>query len=182
MKRQRLIEYAAVIIGAVVLAFAVQAYVVKPYRIPSLSMAATLRPADRVLVNRVVYHLRAPHRGDVVVIDSQAVGRVLIKRIIGLPGETISLSGGHVFIDGRRLYEPYVRRVDGRPEPTTPFEDVEAGWSLQRPYVVPQGHYFLMGDNRSISDDSRDWGPAASSEIIGEAFCTYWPLNRARRL
>ena len=145
-------------------------------------MAATLRPADRVLVNRVVYHLRAPHRGDVVVIDSQAVGRVLIKRIIGLPGETISLSGGHVFINGRRLYEPYVRREDGRPEPTTPFEDVEAGWSLQRPYVVPQGHYFLMGDNRSISDDSRDWGPAASSEIIGEAFCTYWPLNRARGL
>ena len=146
-------------------------------------MAATLRPADRVLVNRFVYHLRAPHRGDVVVINSQALGRVLIKRIIGLPGETISLSGGHVYINGRRLYEPYVRRADGRPEPTVAVRGRQRpGGRCSDPTCVPQGHYFLMGDNRSISDDSRDWGPAASSEIIGEAFCTYWPLNRARGL
>lgn len=167
---------------AVVLALAVQAYVVKPYRIPSLSMAQTLVPRDRVLVNRLVYHLRKPHRGDVVVIDSAAVGRILIKRVIGLPGETIALRGGAVYIDGRLLREPYVRRVAGQPEATLPFTGTGNPWSLERPYVVPADHYFLMGDNRSVSDDSRDWGAAPAHELIGEAFCTYWPLTRTRGL
>ncbi len=182
MRRRYVLEYLVVAVVAVVLALAVQAYIIKPYRIPSLSMAQTLVPRDRVLVNRVVYHLRQPHRGDVVVLDSSAVGRILIKRVIGLPGETISVKGGSVYIDGRRLIEPYVRRVDGHPEATLAFTGTGKPWSLERPYVIPQGHYFLMGDNRSVSDDSRDWGPAPEHELIGEAFFTYWPLTRAHGL
>ena len=182
MRRRWVFEYVIVAAVAVMMALAVQAYVVKPYRIPSLSMAATLVPRDRVLVNRVVYHLHEPRRGDIVVIDSSVVGRILIKRVVALPGETIALADGHVYVNGRRLAEPYVKRVGGRPEATLPFTGTGRPWSLEHPYVVPLGHYFLMGDNRSVSDDSRDWGPAPAHELIGEAFCTYWPLTRARGL
>ena len=182
MRGRTIAEYLLVALCAVVAALLIQAFLIKPYRIPSESMAATLVPRDRVLVNRVVYRLHAPGRGDIVVIDSAAVGRILIKRVVALPGETISLSGGSVYIDGRRLDEPYVQRVNGRAEPTEPFRGTGQPWSLERPYKVPAGHYFLMGDNRTVSDDSRDWGPAPRREVIGEAFLTYWPLSRLHGL
>ena len=87
-----------------------------------------------------------------------------------------------MYIDGQRLDEPYVRRVDGSPEPTEPFRGTGKPGRSKRPYKVPPGHYFLMGDNRTVSDDSRDWGPAPRREIIGEAFFTYWPLSRLHTL
>ncbi len=182
MKPRTLAEYVLVALGAVAVALLLQAYIVKPYRIPSESMAATLVPQDRVLVNRVVYKLHGPRRGDIVVFDCTALGHVLIKRIVGMPGDVISLRRGRVYIDGKRLREPYVRRVDGRQEPTEPFRGTGEPWSLEEPYRVPEGHYFLMGDNRTVSDDSRDWGPAPRRDIIGEAFVTYWPLSRLHTL
>jgi len=182
MRRRSLAEYLLVAICAVVAALLVQAYVVKPYRIPSESMASTLVPRDRVLVNKVVYRTRDPHRGDIVVIDSHVLNKVLIKRIVGLPGERIALDGGRVYIDGRALAEPYVDVTGGRREQTDPFIGTGKPWSLESPYVIPAGHYFVMGDNREVSDDSRDWGTVPRSEIIGEAFFTYWPLNRAHGL
>jgi signal peptidase I len=182
VKPRALVEYVTVALAAVAVALLLQAFIVKPYRIPSESMALTIEPKDRVLVNRVIYRLHPPHRGDVVVIDSAAVGRVLIKRVIGLPGDVVALKGGSVYVNGRRLDEPYVPRADGRPEPTEPFRDTGEPWSLERPYKVPAGHYFLLGDNRTVSDDSRDWGPAPQREIVGEAFFTYWPLSRLRSL
>jgi signal peptidase I len=182
LKRRGLIDYGVVVVVAFLVALLVQAFLVKPYRIPSESMAATLVPRDRVLVNRVVYRLHEPRRGDVVVLDSAAVGCVLIKRVVGLPGETLSLRGGAVYIDGRRLEEPYVARRDGETEPTAAFAGTGRPWSLERPYTVPTGHYFLMGDNRVVSDDSRDWGPAPRREIVGMAFLTYWPLSRLHGL
>lgn len=182
MKRRTFAEYLLVALCAIVAALLVQAFLIKPYRIPSESMAATLVPRDRVLVNRVVYRLHGPGRGDIVVIDSAAIGRILIKRVVALPGETISVSGGSVYIGGRRLDEPYVHRVHGEIEPTEPFRGTGQAWSLEHPYTVPAGHYFLMGDSRAVSDDSRDWGPAPRREIIGEAFLTYWPLSRLHGL
>ncbi len=182
MRGRTIAEYLLVALCAIVAALLVQAFLVKPYRIPSESMAATLVPRDRVLVNRAVYRLHAPGRGDIVVIDSAAVGRILIKRVVALPGETISVDGGAVYVDGRRLDEPYVHRVYGQPEATEPFRGTGKDWSLERPYKVPAGYYFLMGDNRAVSDDSRDWGPAPRHEIIGEAFLTYWPLSRLHGL
>jgi signal peptidase I len=182
MRGRTIAEYLLVVLCAVAAALLVQAYLVKPYRIPSESMAATLVPRDRVLVNRVVYRLHAPGRGDIVVLDSAAVGHILIKRVVGLPGETISVDGGSVYIDGRRLDEPYVHRLNGEREPTEAFRGTGHAWSLERPYKVPSGRYFLMGDNRVVSDDSRDWGPAPRREIIGEAFLTYWPLSRLHGL
>lgn len=182
MSRRSIAEYAVVALCAVGVALLVQAFLVRPYRIPTESMAATLVPRDRVLVNRVIYRLREPRRGEIVVIDSAAVRRILIKRVVALPGDVISVEGGSVFVDGERLDEPYVRRVDGQTEPTEPFIGTGRPWSLERPFTVPAGHYFLMGDNRVVSDDSRDWGPASRREIIGEAFLTYWPLTRLHGL
>jgi signal peptidase I len=182
VSRRSLAEYAVVALCAVGVALLVQAFLVRPYRIPSESMAATLVPSDRVLVNRVIYRLRDPRRGEIVVFDSAAVGHILIKRVVGLPGDVISVDGGSVFVNGRRLVEPYVRRVDGQTEPTEAFIGTGRPWSLEHAYTVPAGHYFLMGDNRVVSDDSRDWGPAPRGEIIGEAFATYWPLTRVRGL
>ena len=167
MRRRSLAEYLLVAIVAVVAALLVQAYVIKPYRIPSESMAATLVPHDRVLVNKVVYRMRDPHRGDIVVIDSKVLNKVLIKRVVGLPGERIALKGGAVYIDGRRLSEPYGDVTGGRREQTDPFFGTGKPWALVTSYVIPAGHYFVMGDNREVSDDSRDWGTVPRSEIIG---------------
>ena len=177
--RKTTIEYTLIIVCAIGLALLIQAFGIKPYRIPSASMTNTLKIGDRVLVNRVVYHLRKPHRGDIVVFSSPraAGGITLIKRIIGLPGETISLKGGAVYINGRRLNESYVRKVNGAALPTEPFSDGRT-WSLAQPYTVKADQYFVMGDNREESDDSRDWGPILKSELIGVAFFKYWPPSR----
>jgi signal peptidase I len=176
-KRKSIIEYGLIIVGAVLLALLLQAFVVKPYRIPSDSMLNTLKPLDRVLVNRLIYRFRKPRRGDIIVFNSKAVGKTLIKRIVGLPGEEISLADGHVYINGRIVHERYVRVVQGVATPTDPFNDGQP-WSLAEPYRIPAGHYFVMGDNRLQSDDSRDWGTVARSEIVGEAFFRYWPVGR----
>ena len=176
-RRRLIIEYAIIAIVAVLVAVLVQAYIVKPYRIPSESMENTLMPGDRVFVNRFIYHFKDVNRGNVVVFKSPSDGTVLIKRVIGLPGNVISLKDGSVYVDGKKLDEPYVRTDAGAPEPTEPFDNGEP-WDLQKPYTVPAGNYFMMGDNRTNSGDSREFGPVSQNALIGEAFFIYWPLNR----
>jgi signal peptidase I len=169
----------AAAIGVVIL---LKNYVVNPYRIPSSSMEPTLhcaRPAqgceaarsDRVLVNRLIFHLRDPRRGDVVVfktppetLEQCGAGGDFVKRLIGLPGETVSERNGRVFIDGRPLEEPYV--TPSRRDTRT------GGWT------VPDGQYFMMGDNRNSSCDSRAWGSVPRENLIGTVFATYWPPSR----
>jgi signal peptidase I len=176
-RRRLIIEYAVIAIVAVLVAVLVQAYVVKPYRIPSESMENTLMPGDRVFVNRFIYHFTSVDRGNIVVFKSPSDGTVLIKRVIGLPGNVISLKDGAVYIDGKKLDEPYVRTQAGAPEPSEPFDNGEP-WDLQKPYTVPANNYFMMGDNRTNSGDSREFGPVSKNALIGEAFFIYWPLNR----
>ena len=171
------LEYAVLAVVAITVALLVQAYLVKPYRIPSESMENTLLIGDRVLVDRLSWRFGDPQRGDIVVFHPPFSGPVLIKRIIAMPGETISLSGGHVYIDGRRLNEPYVRRLNGVQEPTEPFSN-GLPWSLESPYTLPEGSYFAMGDNRTDSGDSREFGPVAREQMVGRAFARYWPPSR----
>ena len=164
-----------------------QAYVVNPYRSRprdggELNCARGLRSrclarfSDRVLANRFVYHFRDPARGDIIVFETPAEARVkcgaggtFVKRIIGLPGERVGIrlrrGAGFVYIDGKRLEEPYIEndRRDIGPEET---------------FRVPQGAYFVMGDNRSQSCDSREWGTVPRKNLIGKVFATYWPPNR----
>ena len=177
------IELILILAVAFGLAYLVQGWVVKPYRIPSVSMEPTLKVGDMVLVNRFIYRIHPPHRGDVIVFHPPGVGQTpirgarteasvnFIKRVIGLPGETIQIVHGTTLICKAphracfALHEPYVMAHH--------YPSDNYG-----PYTIPQGDYFVMGDNRGNSDDSRVWGPLPRRNIIGEAFLIYWPLDR----
>jgi signal peptidase I len=157
-----------------VLALALRTFVVEPFWIPSESMEQTLHGCtgcndDRLLVDKLSYRLHPVHRGDVVVFKRppsvNAAERVLIKRVIGLPGEKVSGRDGKVWIGNRVLDEPY---VNGVCKGTQDFAAV----------TVPAGDVFVMGDNRCDSTDSRVFGPIRKSSIIGRAFLIIWPLGR----
>ena len=171
------LEYAVLAVVAIAVALLIQAFLVKPYRIPSESMENTLLIGDRVLVDRVSWRFSEPQRGDITVFHPPFDGPVLIKRIIGMPGDELSLSGGGLYVNGRRLEEPYVRRVDGQSVPTEPFAN-GLPWALVKPYTVPPDAYFMMGDNRTDSGDSREFGPVPRGQLVGHAFGRYWPLAR----
>jgi signal peptidase I len=174
------LDWAVTIVAAVLVVLALKTYVVTPYRIPSSSMEPTLscaRPgtgcsahfSDRVLACRICLDFSGPSRGDIVVFHAPAAavqrcseGGTFVKRLIGLPGDTVSERDGHVFVNGRRLDDSYVEYRDSR----------TATWH------VPKGEYFFMGDNRSQSCDSRQWGSVARSNLIGTVIFRYWPPNR----
>jgi signal peptidase I len=173
------IEWVLTIGVAVLVVLALKEWVVNPYRIPSASMEPTLhcaRPAggceagssDRVLANRFIYHLRRPHRGEIVVFNAPAgacgTGGTFVKRLIGLAGDRLQEKNGRWFVNGKRLDDSYVQPAR---------RDNGSGF-----YSIPQGRYFFLGDNRSESCDSRVWGPVPRSRLIGPVFATYWPLNR----
>jgi signal peptidase I len=184
------VEVVATIALALVLAESVQAAVVKPFVIPSQSMEPTLLPGQRVLVNRLAYDFGGlPQRGDIVVfhppssltcpvnvpvtepcprgVDSHA-SDYFVKRVIGLPGDRLSIKDGHPVINGKELTdEPYI----------TPCTD-STSCDMPHTIVIPRGDYYMLGDNRGDSDDSRYWGPVPLSWIIGEVFATYWPIDR----
>jgi signal peptidase I len=178
------IDWVVTIVGAVAIVLAIKAWVVNPYRIPSSSMEPTLhcaRPgsgcearfSDRVLANRFIYHFRKPHRGDIIVFKTPPLakqkcgaGGTFVKRLIALPGETWQEKNGFVYIDGKKLIEPYIK-ADRR----------DAGTSYP-PRKIPDGMYFMMGDNRTQSCDSREWGSVPRGNLIGEVFAVYWPPNR----
>jgi len=163
------VEWAVVLIVAVVVAIGIRTFVVQTFFIPSASMEPTLMIGDRILVDKISYHLHAVHRGDIVVFATppgENAGpnvKDLVKRIIGLPGERISSSGGQVLIDGKPLSEPWL--VPGT---------VTTGITPQK---IPPGEYFVMGDNRSDSQDSRFFGPIHKSLIVGRVVVKIWPLT-----
>ena len=191
--RRRLVEDGFIIALAVAIAVVVRAFVAQAYWIPSASMEPQLQINDRVVVSRLAFHLHPPHRGDIVVFKApagieappaassnplarglHAVGvalgfaqdqTVLIKRVIGLPGDQVSGRAGHVYIDGYRLVEPYLPRGTF----TSTFG----------PVTVPAGDVFVMGDNRTNSLDSRAFGVVADRTIIGRAIWKVWPFWRA---
>ena len=179
------------------LALAIQAWLVKPYQIPSGSMEPTLDVGQRVLVNRFVYHLHDPKAGDIVVFhppagaetaaecgvdvpDTEACpqptpnesSQNFIKRIVAVGGDTLSIKEGHPVVNGKeKADEPYIRPCGSA-----------AVCNLPKTITIPKGYFFMMGDNRGESDDSRYWGPVPKAWIIGEAFATYWPPDRVGTL
>jgi signal peptidase I len=177
---------------AIGLALLIQAFLVKPYQIPSPSMEPTLDVGQRVLVNRVLYHFRDPHIGDIVVFhppvgaeNGQECGvhqggteacpkptpgesnTNFIKRIVAGPGDRLSIHDGHPVVNGVQANEDFIRPCRGG-----------NGCNLPHQITIPPDHYFMMGDNRGSSDDSRFWGPVPRDWIIGQAFFTYWPPDR----
>lgn len=149
----------------------VRPFVVEAFYIPSESMAPTLEVGDRVLVNKFVYRFFEPERDDVVVFRSTEGGdEDLIKRVVGLPGDHVAIYNGETFVNFKRLEEPYVDEGD------LPENEPLAATT------VPKGKVFVMGDNRTNSRDSRFFGPVSIESIKGEAFVTFWPLDRIRLL
>ena len=176
------IDWAVTIVGAIAIVLAIKAWVVNPYRIPSSSMEPTLHCAggdgcvadysDRVLANRFIYRFRDPERGEIVVFKTPArareqcgAGGTFVKRLLGLPGDKIAMRSGFVYVNGKRLAEPYVE-----PERRDPSET--------QSWKVPKDGYFMVGDNRNASCDSRRWGAVPRVNLIGPVFATYWPPSR----
>ncbi|HEY2327393.1 MAG TPA: signal peptidase I [Gaiellaceae bacterium] len=180
-----LIDWLVTIAGAILIVIAIKMWVVNPYRIPSSSMEPTLhcaRPgsgceasfSDRVLACRICFDLFGPKRGDIVVFKTPPLAKIrcgeggtFVKRLIGLPGETWKEVDGDIFIDGKKLNEPYIK----------------PGWrdvSSYPAHKIPAGHYFFMGDNRASSCDSRQWGTVPRHDLIGKVVATYWPPNRIK--
>lgn len=165
------VEWILVVVVAISSALLVRAYVVQQFAVDGDSMISTLHSGDRVLVNRLSYRLHEPRRGDVVVLkrfDGAAQERDLIKRVVGLPGETVEFRACTVYIDGRALVEPYI-------DPEVQARDGCAG--EQAPIVVPESTVFVLGDHRGKSSDSRVFGPVAESMLIGRAFVIIWPMR-----
>ncbi len=170
---------------AIIAALVIKAFVFQAFYIPSGSMEPTLDIGDRVLVNKLSYHFHDIHRGDTIVFDAppgeQSDGiQDLVKRVIGLPGDTVTYSNGGVLINGHRLKEPYVE-----PGATTgPLDGINVPKPCGAPAngepgcVVPKGRVFVLGDNRLQSKDARVFGPIKESTIVGRVFVRIWPFNR----
>ena len=195
------VELVVIILFALVLALGIQAFIVKPNRIPSGSMEPTRANGQRVLVNRIGTHFSDPHVGEITVFHPPAsaeqmfcgplphvikvggaacaqpvprqAGTNFIKRIVAGPGDQMYIKEGHVWRKG--LHDAsFQQEKDSYIKPCVE----RAECSFPRPITIPAGHWFMMGDNRGESDDSRFWGPVPTGWIIGGAFATYWPLDR----
>ena len=189
-------ELVVIIAVALGLALVIQAFIVKPYEIPSPSMLPTLRVNQRILVDRIGNRLASPRIGEIYVFHPPAsescadraegqdntgqadreacdvpqtreASQTYVKRVVGLPGDRLSIRDGHVYRDG-------VRESDGYTEPCGGAGECD----FTRPFTVPRGDYYMMGDNRPDSLDSRYWGPVPRRWMIGQAFATYWPPDR----
>jgi len=185
------LELILIIAVALGLALLIQAFIVKPYRIPSESMEPTLDVGQRVLVNRLSKRFGDPKVGQVVVFHPPSGAETnecgaqhspespcprptptradvnFIKRIVAGPGDTIAIRDGRVIRNGKLIQEDYIK-------PCPPGSDC----TFRQPITVPKDMWFMMGDNRGASDDSRFWGPVPKKWIIGDAFATYWPPKR----
>jgi signal peptidase I len=190
-----IVELVVIVLVALGLALGIQAFIVKPYRIPSGSMEPTLAIGQRVLVNRLGTHFSDPHVGEIAVFHppegaqqevcgptphvikaggepcsqpmTREAGVNFIKRIVAGPGDVIWIHEGHVIRNGKPEKDSYIRPCPG-----------DAQCNFPTPIKIPAGHWFMMGDNRGESDDSRYWGPVPTGWIIGGAFATYWPPDR----
>ena len=181
-----IIDWIVTIVVAVAAVLAIKEWVVNPYRIPSSSMEPTLhcaepapgclsRFSDRVLANRFIYRFRDPERGEIVVfktppaaascLEGGGAGQTFVKRLVGLPGDRLVYRGGILRVNGERVDESYIQpaRQGGKEITGT---------------MVPRGQYFMMGDNRSQSCDSREWGAVPRENLIGPVFAVYWPPQR----
>jgi signal peptidase I len=167
-----LIETALLVLLAFALAQGIKAFVAQPFVIPTGSMQPTIELRNYVLAEKLSYRFsRKPSYKDIVVFNNPTrdpSAPILIKRLIAVGGQTVDLKDGSVYIDGKQLDEPYTY---GKPSfPLNP--------AIEYPFKVPEGYYWMMGDNRTNSGDSREFGPVPASDVIGHAVWTYWPVAK----
>lgn len=158
---QALREVAETVIPAVVIALVINLFLAQATQVLGQSMEPNLHSTQRVVVEKVTYRFfHGPRRGDIVVIDSPDQTEMLIKRVVGLPGETVEVRNGKVYIDDQPLDEPWAVNPSG---------------GSYGPLTIPPLHVFVMGDNRGASNDSRNFGPVAIKHLVGHAWFSYWP-------
>jgi signal peptidase I len=182
-RTRNLIEWIGVALGALLVAFLIRAFLLQAFYIPSESMEPTLHKQDRILVNKLSYKLHDVHRGDLVVFEkppNEANSTIndLIKRVVALGGETIEEREGKIYIDDRLLTEPYLRNGQNPGPDITWVEGCSNPSTERTKCTIPDGHVWVMGDNRDHSHDSRFFGPIDDDLIVGRAFVKVWPLNK----
>ena len=184
---RRALRYLVVAVVLVAAVIVLRVYIVSPYYIPSESMEPTLHGCsgcsnDRVLVDKLSYRLHAIHDGDIVVFHRpksagpEITDKVLIKRVIAVGGETVSIRDGHVYRDDKLLKESYVQKTDQCQQQSTEAHGSTSTWT------IPHNQVFVLGDNRCDSEDSRYFGPIPDSSVIGRAFLIIWPVGHIKFL
>lgn len=149
------------VLPALVIVLVVNIFLAQATRVEGQSMEPVLHNDERLIIEKVSYRFQEPRRGDIIVLRrAHRAGEPLIKRVVGLPGETVEIKGGQVYIDGQPLDEEYLD---------------QATWGATPPVLVPEEHVFVLGDNRRASNDSRAFGEVAFDDIIGKAWVRYWP-------
>jgi signal peptidase I len=189
-RRRGFIEWIVIVVVALVAAFVIRTYIIESYVVPTASMYPTIKDGDRVLVNKLSFDFgNSVRAGDIIVFhespnDTDKTTPILIKRVIGLPGQTLSSGpNGELFVDGKLLPEPLLTPAamdqGAGPAICTPEASPAATADCRGKVLhLPAGEYYVMGDHRGDSDDSRFWGPIPRHLIIGRAFVRIWPLNR----
>lgn len=184
--QRAVIEWGIILLVVVLSTVVLRTFVVQSFYIPSGSMLPTLQIGDRIIVDKLSYRFHDPQRGDIVVFArpplEDQLYTDLVKRVVGLPGETISSKNGAVYINGKQLHEPWL------PPGSQSFTGALAGgdahqeFDLPGPVKIPPGEYYVMGDNRRNSEDSRFFGPIPKSLIVGRAVAVVWPLGHVKGL
>lgn len=167
------LSIALIVAIVVAITFLLRMFVFVPYEIPSGSMEDTIIPGDMVFSEKISYYMREPEPGDIVTfIDPEDPKRTLIKRVIALEGQVVDLQNGIVYVDGVPLDEPY---TDGKE--SWPLVKTAPGVDITYPYTVPEDHIWVMGDNRTSSQDSRYFGAVPIDSVTGRAAVVYWPID-----
>lgn len=168
-KKSAFVEIIESVVIAVLLAVIIRIFIFQPFWIPSESMVPNLQIGDRIIVSKLNYHFTEPKRGDIMVFKfPRDPSRDFVKRTIGISGDTVEVRNSQLYINGEKVAENYLPNG---------LQFGEYG-----PFKVPSDSYFMMGDNRNLSQDSRAWGVLPKDNIVGKAVLIYWPLNRIRLL
>lgn len=169
---RRVISLVILVVAVLLIAQLMRTFIFQAYEIPSGSMENTIETGDLVLAEKVSYNFGDPQKGDIVTFaDPEIPSRTLIKRVIATEGQTVDLIDGGVYVDGIKQAEPYTLR-----KPSYPLQTA-GGVDITYPYTVPEGKVWVMGDNRTNSQDSRFFGPIPVDSITGKAVLTYWPIG-----
>lgn len=173
-----ILEWVAILLGAIVFSVIIRSFVVDVYIIPTESMTNTILPGDRVFGDKVSYHFRSPERGEVVTFKNPLDESVtFVKRCIAVAGDEVDVRDGRLYVNGEFQEEDYVL---GRP--SYPLIEAEGVEHIEYPYVIPEGMIWVMGDNRTNSNDSRYFGPISVENVSSRGMCVFWPIDHAHGL